>query len=74
MGQKKGAIEAIGEVFFELLTNGVDVRWSGLGSLKINERKSRKGRNPLTGEVLQIPSKKGVKFVPSKALLEKLNR
>lgn len=70
----KQAIRAIGEVFFDLLSTGVDVKWSGLGSLKIHERKSRIGRNPVSGEALQIPAKKGIKFVPSKALREKLNR
>jgi len=66
-------LKAMGEVVFDLLSEGVDVRFPGIGSLKIHERKARKGRNPSTGETLQIPSKKGVKFLPSKALREKLN-
>jgi DNA-binding protein HU-beta len=67
------AIRAIGGALFDLLSSGVDVRWPGIGSLKIRERKSRRGRNPVTGEIMQIPAKKGIRFFPSKALREKLD-
>ena len=39
----------------------------GLGKLVLVDRKSRQGRNPQTGEVIQIPAKKVVKFRVSKA-------
>ena len=69
----KLAVKSVGEVLFDFLSSGVDVKWLGLGGFKINERRSRKGHNPQTGEELQIPAKKGIKFVPSKALRDKLN-
>ncbi len=39
----------------------------GLGKLKLVQRKARKGRNPATGAVIQIPAKKVLKFVIAKA-------
>ncbi len=39
----------------------------GLGKLVLVDRKARQGRNPQTGEVIQIPAKKVVKFRIAKA-------
>ena len=67
------AIKALGATIFDALSTGEDVRWRGLGSFKIRQRKPRKGRNPQTGEELQIPARKAITFSPSKALKQKLN-
>lgn len=40
----------------------------GFGKLVLSERKAREGRNPQTGETIQIPAKTGVKFRLSKGL------
>ena len=42
----------------------------GFGTFKVEKRKARKGRNPQTGEEIQIKAKKVPKFVPGKALKE----
>ena len=42
----------------------------GLGKLVLVDRKARVGRNPATGEEIQIPAKKVVKFRVSKACKE----
>ena len=42
----------------------------GLGKLVLVDRKARQGRNPQTGEVIQIPAKKVVKFRVAKACKE----
>lgn len=42
----------------------------GLGKLVLVDRKARIGRNPATGEEIQIPAKKVVKFRVSKACKE----
>jgi DNA-binding protein HU-beta len=39
----------------------------GLGKLVLMNRKARKGRNPATGETIQIPAKRVVKFRVAKA-------
>ncbi|MFA6541328.1 MAG: HU family DNA-binding protein [Bacteroidota bacterium] len=39
----------------------------GIGKLVLVDRKARQGRNPATGEIIQIPAKKVVKFKVAKA-------
>jgi DNA-binding protein HU-beta len=70
----KRAINAVGSTLVAFLSQGENVRWSGLGSFKVQQRAPRKGINPRTGKELKIPAKKVVRFVPAKALKERLNR
>jgi len=42
----------------------------GFGTFQIIERKARRGRNPQTGEIIQIPAKKVPKFRAGKKLKE----
>ena len=42
----------------------------GFGTFKVVERKARKGRNPQTGEAIDIAASKVPKFVAGKALKE----
>ncbi|MCK5494300.1 MAG: HU family DNA-binding protein [Candidatus Omnitrophica bacterium] len=44
---------------------------SGLGTFSIKVRMARVGRNPKTGEMVQIPTKKIVKFKAAEEILEK---
>jgi len=44
--------------------------FAGVGSFKILQHKARKGRNPRTGNKIQIPASKVVKFTAGKALKE----
>ena len=67
------ALKAVGATIFDALSAGEDLRWGGLGSFKIRQRKLRKGRNPRTGEEIQIPARKVITFSPAKALMQKLN-
>lgn len=43
---------------------------SGFGTLVVEKRKERTGRNPRTGQAIQIPASNVVKFRPAKALKE----
>ncbi len=45
----------------------------GIGKLKVVERKARKGRNPTTGEPMDIPAKKVVRLSPSSTITDRLN-
>ncbi len=47
---------------------GGEVPLKGLGKFKVQHRKARVGRNPLTGEELQIPAKTVAKFTLAKSL------
>lgn len=55
----------------ELLGEG-DVPLSGLGKLKAHHSNARKGRNPKTGEAIDIPAKTTVKFAIGKELKDAL--
>ena len=48
------------------LKKGKRVTFSGFGSFEVKMRKAREGRNPKTGETIDIPKKKRIKFNPSK--------
>jgi len=49
------------------LKKGKRVTFSGFGSFEVKMRNERKGRNPKTGEPIHIPSKRRIKFIPSKS-------
>jgi DNA-binding protein HU-beta len=52
------------------LKEGKKVSLTGLGSFTAKERKARIARNPKTGEKVEVPAKKVVKFKPGKELIE----
>ena len=47
---------------------------AGFGTYKVAKRKARVGRNPRTGEQIQIAASQKVKFLPAKALKEVFNK
>jgi integration host factor subunit beta len=57
----------------EALQNGEKLEIRGFGSFKVRDRKARQGRNPRTGETIEIPAQRGVAFKPSKELAALLN-
>ena len=73
LAQAEAAYEKLFAIISEGLKQGDSVSISGFGSFKVVNRKARKGRNPQTGEALQIPASKAVKFTPSKALKENMS-
>ena len=52
------------------LKKGNRVRIAGLGILQVKKRAARTGRNPATGETIQIPAKKKIAFRAAKELKE----
>ena len=54
----------------ETLKGGTRVRFPDLGILQVKQMKARVGRNPATGETIQIPAKKKVAFTVAKSLKE----
>ena len=65
-----GWLEAFTETLTGLLQKGEKINITGLGIFKVADRKAREGRNPRTGEVIQIPASKKLRFTPSKVLKE----
>jgi len=60
------ALKAFEESVVDTLKNGDKVTLVGFGTFAVSERKARKGRNPQTGQEINIPAKKAPKFVPGK--------
>jgi integration host factor subunit beta len=56
------------------LMKGEKVEFRGLGNFKTRTRGIRKARNPRTGEIVKVPSKKVPHFKPGKELREKVER
>ena len=52
------------------LKSGARIRISGIGTLEVRKREARTGRNPATGETIQIAASKKVAFRPAKELKE----
>ena len=70
---KKEAARAVEVVFDAIIRNiskGEDVMINDFGKFKKVDRPARKGRNPFTGESIQIKASKKVRFLPAKGLKE----
>ena len=65
-------VDALMEAISNTLEKGEKVTLVGFGTFQTTQKKSRRGRNPQTGEEIQIPAKKVPKFVPGKNLREKV--
>lgn len=61
-------LEAVTDIFKRDLSNTGVALIPGIGKLKVTDRAERAGRNPRTGEALQIPARKAVKFKASTSL------
>ncbi|MBF0119378.1 MAG: HU family DNA-binding protein [Desulfobacterales bacterium] len=66
------ALNALIEGISSSLEKGETVTLIGFGSLKVVERKAKKGRNPQTGKEIDIPASKAVKFSIGKVLKDKV--
>ena len=62
------AVETMIDSIVEGLKSGDEVSIAGLGIFSAKMRPARQGRNPRTGETIQIPSMRVAKFRASKAL------
>jgi nucleoid DNA-binding protein len=62
------AVETVLETIKNSLKKKEPVTISGFGTFKVKETKARTGRNPKTGETIQIPAKKKISFRASKEL------
>ncbi|MCF8085559.1 MAG: HU family DNA-binding protein [Desulfohalobiaceae bacterium] len=72
-GKTKMVLDTLLESIEEELQSGRKVTLSPLGNFSVTQRKARRGRNPSTGETIQIPAQKNVKFTPSKNIKDQFN-
>lgn len=66
------ALEATASVITDTLARGEKVTLVGFGTFKVMQRKARTGRNPQTGQSIQIPAKKVPRFRPGKDLKDRV--
>lgn len=69
----EAVIETIFDSIIDSLRKGDKVEIRGFGSFRIRQRESRTGRNPKTGEKVEVPARKIPYFKPSKDLKDNLN-
>ena len=76
-GETKRSSERFLNAFVETVTgaiaNGEKVSIVGFGNFERKRREARKGRNPRTGETINIPAKKYPAFSPGKGLKDKVD-
>ncbi|MDO4450815.1 MAG: HU family DNA-binding protein [Moraxella sp.] len=69
----KTALDATLAVVSDTLAQGDEVVLVGFGTFSVREQKARTGRNPQTGEKIQVPAKKVPSFKAGKGLKEAVN-
>jgi DNA-binding protein HU-beta len=69
----KQVLEAAFAAVAEAIASGEEVSIQGFGKFKVSDRPAREGRNPATGETIQIAASRKTAFAPAKPLKDKLN-
>ncbi|MBQ9086271.1 MAG: HU family DNA-binding protein [Clostridia bacterium] len=71
--EAEAAVNATVEAIAEALKAGDKVQLIGFGTFEVKERAAREGRNPKTGETIQIAASKHPAFTAGKALKDSVN-
>ena len=71
--QAKEAVECVLSTITDTLKKQEPITLVGFGTFKVDDRKARTGRNPRTGEPIEIKAKKVPKFVAGKGLKDAIN-
>jgi len=71
-GAAREVVDAATSVITDALVRRDKVTLVGFGTFQVMERKARRGRNPRTGETVQIQAKKVPRFKPGKNLRKKV--
>ena len=71
--ESRKLVEGVLAAIVEAAVAGEEVALSGFGKFKVKDSPAREGRNPATGEPIQIAAAKKLGFTPAKALKDKLN-
>ena len=72
-GDAAKAVDGVFDAIASALESGDEVQLVGFGSFKVADRAARQGRNPRTGETIQIAASKQPKFKAGKALKDAVN-
>ena len=71
--QARQAVDAAIDVVSDELARGGEVALAGFGKFSVSHRAARQGRNPSTGQPIQIGASKAAKFSAASALKKRLN-
>ncbi len=71
--QARQAVEAAIETVSDELAAGGEVALAGFGKFSVSHRAARQGRNPATGQTIDIAASKAAKFSAASALKSRLN-
>ncbi len=66
-------LETLFETLKSSLANGEKIKISGFGNFSVSSKAPRRGRNPQTGEAIEISARKIVNFKPSMLLKQQIN-
>jgi nucleoid DNA-binding protein len=66
-------LKAILKIIESQISNHESVQLSGFGTFTVKSRSARVGRNPKTGESIEIASSVGVRFIPGKSFKDQVN-
>lgn len=67
-------VSKLSKLVVELVKSGEEVSFGDLGKFSLKESAARKGRNPQTGETIDIPAKRSMKFKLVKKTKDMLNQ
>jgi integration host factor subunit beta len=67
-------VETVFKSIIDALHRGEKIELRGFGSFRLRKRESRKGRNPKTGDRVDVPPKRVPYFKPGKELKDLINR
>ncbi|MEZ0496422.1 HU family DNA-binding protein [Sphingomonas sp. IW22] len=66
-------VDGVFAAIVDAAAGGDEIALSGFGKFKVKDSPAREGRNPSTGETIQIAASKKLGFTPAKAVKDKLN-
>ena len=66
-------VDSVFELLKSTLESGEDIKVSGFGKFEVREKVARNGRNPQTGEPIEIAARKIITYMPSKTLKANMN-
>ncbi|NIS61192.1 MAG: integration host factor subunit alpha [Proteobacteria bacterium] len=67
-------VETIFDIMKDTLERGEKIKISGFGNFVVRKKRTRRGRNPQTGDDIEITARKILTFKPSQVLKNDLNR
>lgn len=73
-GESARIVETFLEIIKETIVAGENVKISGFGNFIAKEKKSRRGRNPQTGEAMEITARRVLVFKSSNVLRKTINK